>query len=197
MSVCSVKQRTSITGEEWHYIKQWNAISSPLSSSERFIKGQIVTLSPLRDGGGLEIRCGNSDLSFQQLIAPTQITDISSSNLFFYLLFIGGKGWGAFIIYKDCGATKEWIFQMYFIWPQQPGGLWKVYSAACQYAFPRIGCDIKLNRLLTGRWVDNEAARMPTHQLTDPTCHDVWTTNQKTTHPHLCLLFPSATFLCF
>lgn len=83
------------------------------------------------------------------------------------------RGGGTLIIYKGLWGiygSKIEFFKCSLSGTCSWGPLEGVFCSL-SICFARIGCDIKLNRLLTGRWVGNEAARMHTHWLTDPTCY--------------------------
>lgn len=90
-------------------------------------------------------------LVFGTIAQPRQITDISSSTRSFLPHFIGGTE--GLKIYKDSGAFMESKIEFFkcSLSGTCSWGLLEGVFRTLSIRFARMGCDIKLNRLLTGR----------------------------------------------
>lgn len=117
-------------------------------------------------GGTDGVTVGTVD-RLQHNKSALHISDISTATISFSAYFIGAVGGvHALIIYKGLRGIHGCEIEFLKCSLSGTCSWGPLGGAFCSLSicFARTGCDIKLNRLLTGRWVDSQAAG--THTLT-------------------------------
>lgn len=133
-------------------------------------KGQLVMQSPARVG-----RAGWNAMWELWFVVPTIAHGPSNHwlvpqvGLFCHTLFEGRRFNNLWVLRGIHGKARLNFSHTVYLVPAA-GGLLEGVFRTLSIRFASIGCDIKLNRLLTGRWDGNEAARMHAHWLPDLTC---------------------------